>query len=194
MNRESYVVRVNPGISTLGSLNPETLGLRKKIYAEGLNNAREKSGAILRLIFGPMHRNVSYARAQLTTRMLFGTLLILNGFVVGSQPLMAFTAVPVFSVIVGVMLICGLLTRISMAFSTICFAVISIDGLVGGLLPGMEMCISLLSLTFAVIGPGLYSFDGSLRRKIFKHVKKVETRKLLERRASYRAYQYLNSI
>lgn len=196
MNTDGYVVRVNPGVSTLGSLNPdlESIGLRKRINIKATNVVRAKSGATLRLLFGPMSRRSNYARAQLATRMLFGIMMILNGFIIGSEPLQAFSLLSLFSIGIGTMLICGLFTRISMLASTIVFASLAVSGIITGITPGWEITIAILSFTFALIGPGYYSADSRLRHNIFRYLKANEIKRQIELRGSYRAYQFLDSF
>ncbi|MDE6811263.1 MAG: DoxX family protein [Muribaculaceae bacterium] len=180
-------ISVNPAASTVGSLHPEACvnRMRRKVDIEGANLARRKSGAILRTIFGATSLAPAWSLLLQAVRIACGAFMIYNGISMGSFQLEA-----VFSMAVGMMLVLGLATRFVMVLSALVYGVSSGLLIETGQLPVEMISIAVVSVFLAVVGPGRYSLDAVLRRYIFRKVRRYETRKLMENRFSYRAYQY----
>lgn len=192
MNTNVSVINVNPGASTLGSLHAGSglSSIRREVYKEGRELAKEKSGTLLRLAFGPMAMGNSLGKPLLVFRMLFGIGMILGGFMIGSELGARFCCTSVLAVVAGFMLIPGLLTRVSMSVCAVVFGYVGLESLAMPSLGLIELLLFAGCLAIAIAGPGKYSADAILRRKIFRMIKRRETRKLMDRRFSYQAMKY----
>lgn len=189
-NAEVITLTVNPAESTVGALHPEACikRMRRKADIEGATLARKKSGGLLRSLFG--QTSVSPARSVviLVLRVLFGACLALHGYLLlDSQVILA-----VFSMAAAGLLLLGLAMRSVMTASALCFAILSGMSIEGGVFPQTELLIAVMSVGLAFSGPGRYSIDALLRKWIFRSIRRYETRKLMQRRFSYRAYRYVN--
>ena len=191
MNTDSYVVRVNPAESTLGSMFPQAPALgafRKTIYSGGVPVQKDDTGKWVRLLFGPVPRSARYGKVLAINRMLFGIFLCLYGFIFGSAPLMAFSPMAVFPIVAGVLLICGLFTRVVMFSLSAVFMVMAFNPDVNIVMGGAEIIAAGVSFMLAFIGPGRYSADSMIRRNVFRIVRKTRARRQEALRNSYKAY------
>lgn len=181
------ILNVNPAALPAGSLNPEmsVSNLRKKMYHEGTVIAREKSGGRLRLLFGATGTAPAGSWILLAGRVLLSVAVTCFGVAVGWS-----TAAVAISIIAGVMISAGVATRPVAALSAIVFAVISAIGIEMGEIKVTAMLILLFGFLLAFAGPGRYSADAVMKRRIFRMVRRYEMRKLMERRFSYKAMQY----
>ncbi len=192
MKSNAVVININPGASTSGNLNTE-IGLssiRMRVLKEGREMAKEKSGRTLRHIFGSTSMDAGMSKKVLMVRVVFGLCLTLEGILTCMYSGLSVSSLGIISIISGLMLLPGILTRVSMSIATMIFGLSLLSGLSTGL-PIMVDYINLAGcLFFALIGPGRFSADAIIRRKIFRTVRRRETHKLLERRFSYQAMQY----
>lgn len=185
---KSMILTVNPAESTVGALHPEACMrlLRRKVDTEGATVARRKSGGLLRALFGATSVSASRSRMMLVLRVLFGGFLIVHGVLGVHSALIE----SVFAMGVGMMVMMGVATRFVMTASGVCFAIMSGMAIEQGAFPQTDLLIAVMSVGIAMAGPGRYSLDALLRRGIFRSIRRYETRKLMQRRFSYRAYQY----
>lgn len=193
MNSANVItLTVNPGKATIGALHSERCMklLRRKADVEGATLARRKSGALLRALFGATSISAARSRTLLALRILFGAYLIFHGVLDSGAAMLE----AVFSMAAGGALILGVATRFVMTASALCFAIMSGMIFEGGGIPQTELLIALMSTALALSGPGSYSIDALLRHSIFRSIRRYETRKLMQRRFSYRAYQYADYI
>lgn len=192
MNADVAIIKVNPAVDALGSLNKDMAlnAIRMNVYKEGREAAKEKSGKLLRVLFGQTSVGINSSRTILITRMLFGIVMILGGFMIGSELGNKYCAASVIGVVTGFMLLPGILTRVSLIISSLYMGYFALTGLVAGNIEMIEMIMASGSLIFALIGPGRFSADAILRRNIFRMVRRRETHNLMERRFSYKAMQY----
>ena len=192
MDAKVAVVNVNPSASALGSVNVESgmRAIRMRVLREGRAAARQKSGATLRLVFGNTSASERQSRPLMIGRMLFGIAMILGGFMIGSELGARFCSLSIFGVICGFMLIPGVLTRVSLTLGAAWFGFIGLESLSMGSPAFLELMLACGSVAFAVMGPGRFSADSILRRRIFRVVKRRETHRLMERRFSYKAMEY----
>ncbi|MDE5843198.1 MAG: hypothetical protein K2H35_05630 [Muribaculaceae bacterium] len=188
MNKSGILtISVNPAESTIGSLHPEVYvnRVRRNFDLEGARVARRKSGTFLRTIFGATSISGKWSILLLIARVLFGGFMIYDGISAAGTPLTA-----IISIIIGVLLIIGLSTRLVMTATAIGFGIIAGMAIEAGGLPITTIAIAAASAVMAIAGPGRYSSDAMIRRNIFRKIRRYETRKLMDNRFSYRAYQY----
>ncbi|MDE6272068.1 MAG: hypothetical protein K2M31_03570 [Muribaculaceae bacterium] len=187
------ILNVNPAEATLGSLHPEAAinRLRRRVDIEGDNIARRKSGALLRALFGA------------TSTPSTASLLLLGARILGSLG-MAWIAYDAFidsnlwlaivSATLTVVLFLGTATRFCLTASAALFGILSGLALDAGQVPVLYGFIAVSCALLAYAGPGRYSIDAILKRKIFRSIRRYETHKLMERRFSYKAYQYSHIV
>lgn len=196
MNNSTAVIKINPSELTIGSINStnaKSLGIiRSNVYAEGFSIAKAKSAPLLRAFFGNTSRPDAQSQTIMICRMLFGIGLALFGFIEGSMLGQAYCPLAIFAVIAGVMMIPGMATRLCMALTICIFGYISLNMAFSGDFPGFEILFSLGGIMLVLTGPGKYSADANLKKKIFKTYRRYETRRLMERRFSYKAHLYAN--
>lgn len=187
-NSRVMILNVNPAESAMGSLNPEACMnlMRRKMDLKGASLARRKSGGMLRAFFGPTSLPASRSVMLLVFRVLFGISMLYYGFISIPESAIFATATIIF----GLLLIAGVATRFTSALYGAASVIMWGGALESGLMPVSGLIVAVLSLAAAFAGPGRYSLDAVIRRRIFRAVRRYETRKLMERRFSYRAYQY----
>ncbi|MBD5176202.1 MAG: DoxX family protein [Bacteroidales bacterium] len=187
-NSRVLILNVNPAEATMGSLHPEAAinRMRRKMDLEGASLARKKSGGMLRAFFGSTSLSPARSGMLLTLRVLFGAFMVYFGY----MSLEGSVILAVASALFGLLLVAGFLTRFSMIASALTFGILSGMAFEAGQMPETTLLIAVMSIGMAFIGPGRYSADALLRRRIFRSIRRYETRKLMERRFSYRAYQY----
>lgn len=181
-------LNVNPAESTLGSINTVAGGnlLRRSMDIKGASIARRKSGRLLRAFFGSTSIPASRSLALLALRMVasagFITLAVISFH--------SSAGLAVSAIIFAVSSIFGLANRAFMAIAA--FTLMLASGLTfeAGQLPWLYPVMAIVSLIIGATGPGRYSADAVLRRRIFRAIRRRETRRLMERRFSYRAYHY----
>lgn len=180
-------ISVNPAESTIGSLHPEACvnRMRRKVDLEGANLARRKSGSLLRAFFGATSVVPSISVAMLIARIACSGYMIYSGVEALSVSLIE--SVIAFSMAAILML--GVGTRCLLGAAALGFGLMAGMLIDAGLMPVEMLVISGISLIWAIVGPGRYSMDAVLRRKIFRAIRRHETHKLMENRFSYRAYQ-----
>lgn len=181
-------ISVNPAESTIGSLHPEACvnSLRRRVDMEGANLARRKTGGLLRALFGATSIAPSWSIILLTVRVAFSAFLLYCGISGLSESLVESVA----EISIAALLLPGLATRFFMSASAVAFGLMSGMVFEAGMIPVTFLIIAGISLLLAIAGPGRYSMDAILRRKIFRKIRRYETRKLMENRFSYKAYQY----
>ncbi len=188
MNSASTMtLNVNPAAATVGSLHPEVYAkfMRRRVDSEGAKIAREKSGAKLRLLFGPTSARRGVSKALLGWRIVFGMALVAYGlFTMSAMPV-----VSVMALVAGCLSVPGFMSRVSMTVLAVAFAVVSLSAFGNGEIPVVSILLACGSMVTAICGPGCYSADAILRRRIFRSIRRRETHKLMERRFSYRAYE-----
>lgn len=181
-------VSVNPAAATIGSLYPEVCvnSLRRKVDLEGATLARQKSGATLRLLFGTTSFSSFLSSLILAIRVVGSSML----FYYGLRCFAMSPVVGILSIAIGMSLIFGFAMRMITFVAAIGFGIFSYHLIESGMMPNDIMTISLGCLIMSAAGPGRYSADAIMRRGIFRKIRRYETRKLMENRFSYRAYQY----
>lgn len=190
---KAIILNVNPGESALGFTDHDAAiaGMRRRFDKEGASIARKKSGSTLRLLFGDTSASKSQSMLLLWSRLSFGIALAVYGAITMTSLLSS----GAFLLILGIMLIPGFATRMTLAPTAFIYAVAAGMAIETGQFPVADLLIAAGSMIIAGVGPGRYSADAILRRKIFRAIRRYETRKLMERRFSYRAYEYaLNKI
>lgn len=192
MNAKVAVLNVNPAAQTAGSFGADSAlrALRRNVYKEGSEVAKRKSGAPLRLAFGNTSMSESMSRRVMIARMLFGIVMILGGFMIGSELGCKYCATSVIGVVAGFMLLFGIFTRVSMSVTALGMGYAFLSAVSSGDMALIELIVGVGSAAMAYMGPGRYSMDALLRRKIYRIVKKRETHRLMEERFSYKAMLY----
>lgn len=195
-NVDALIVKVNPGATTLGALNPGSIAgkFRKNVLNEGYSNQGVSVRKLFRVVFGPTGIAASTSRVILTARMMTGIFMILSGFILGSQLGYAYHPIATFAVMAGGMLIPGIATRLTMAAGVVIFAVAGFGMSLPGTIPGVELILSGLCLLMALAGPGRFSSDAVIRRNIFRWLRRRDMRIGIEQRASYKAFHYAERI
>ncbi len=187
------ILNVNPAEATLGSLHPEAAinRMRRRVDIEGDSLARRKSGGMLRALFGA------------TSTAPAGSLILLTARVLGALGMawMAYDAflssnllIAVSCAVLSLDLILGFATRFFLIAGAALFGIMSGLALEAGQTPLLYGSIAIVSIVLAIAGPGRYSLDAILKRKIFRSIRRYETHKLMERRFSYKAYQYSHIV
>lgn len=196
MNADVMIVRVNPGASTLGALNPGSIAgkFRKNVLKGVYSQTEITTRKVVKLVFGATGIASAPSRVLLVGRMLAGIFMVLAGFILGSQLGYAYHATAVFSVAVGMALIPGVATRLSMICATVWFFVAGFGMSLPGTIPGVEIILGSLSLVLAVTGPGRFSADAVMRKNIFKSLHRRSSRIGEQLRSSYKAYQYADMM
>lgn len=192
MNAKVAVLNVNPAASAAGTFSADGAlsALRRRVYRESSEIAKQKSGRALRLAFGNTSMSETASRRVMVMRMLYAIVMILGGFMIGSELGYKYCAPSIFAVVAGFMLLPGIFTRATMTISALWMGYTALGSLMMGDVAVVELILAAGSAVMAYTGPGRYSVDANLRRQIFRIVKRRETRRIMEERFSYKAMLY----
>lgn len=200
MNNSDVIISVDPGQSTLGTLNPEITAriIRSRRGEERKERTCRQRLEMLFAVSGPTATGRSVG--LLAVRMLFGALLIYSGMMAGGGEQLSAIAAGDFSglplslpaiveIVVGSMLCLGLLTRLTASAAAVWFAVrFGIDA-AQGLLSQTWGLYALVCGLLAWFGAGRLSLDLLLRSSLHRAWRR-RRRRLSDRRLSYAAYRY----
>lgn len=187
----STVISVNPGKATLGSLHPDVTSriIRRHMITE--TRERKNHISFLNLIFGLNgHMPSRISRNTLIFRLVFCLftlgMLVSGGFgeITPMQTIILYTSV--------LSLLSGTFQRIIAIISAVTFGIITFGN---GLTPEINattLLSMMISLAFAISGPGKCSMDAWLRNTLHSQFSSyAKERKMQERRLSYKAMHYV---
>ena len=184
------IVYVTPALQPAGAMNPEVAmgAIRSRVAAQGQDMVRQQSGRTLRRLFGPTSLSSGLSYMLLVGRILIGGWCAREG--VSTMVTDGFGIFPVLFIVASLLIGIGLFTRLTASAA----ALVSVYALCHLLSEGMPaLNAGMLAAMFAVaalVGPGRYSIDARLRRKIFRWLSRREMDRLLNNRFSYRAYEF----
>lgn len=171
MNKAN-VISVNPGIKTMGELNIEEINLSR--ISRTLSNPGQVSSTfknILNTTFGIDSNVTTHWSAKLAAiRIIAGLILLSTGILAltGGQLGLAQHAMSIISIILGISLMIGFLSRIISAGAMIAGIVVMAECLSAGVLDPASATVAVSGAVMGILGPGHYSVDQILRRGIFK--------------------------
>lgn len=171
MNKAN-VISVNPGIKTMGELNIEEINLSR--ISRTISNPGQVSSTfknILNTAFGIDSNVTTHWSAKLAAiRIIAGLILLSTGILAltGGQLGLAQHAMSIISIILGISLMIGFLSRIIAAGAMIAGIVVMAECLSTGVLDPASATVAVSGAVMGILGPGHYSLDQILRRGIFK--------------------------
>lgn len=185
-------ISVNPGKTTLGRVNEETL---RKIARSSISESKQQSrlGAdVLSIVFpGTKSGLEQFKNYALPLRAVFATLLIISGLSIAQGTGMALHSLGIGIAVMaaGACLAIGFICRPVMALSSIFFALAGAIQLRGGVTDLNAFSLMFGSLVFAATGSGKYSCDFLIAGFIKRSRRMSQLRKAKER-MGYKAFQY----
>ncbi|MDE6670529.1 MAG: DoxX family protein [Muribaculaceae bacterium] len=196
------VLSVNPGTSTLGSLNPE-LASALACSSRAIGN-RSDSLVDDTVDFFTAVRHPSAMRlgtALLMLRVAFGALLIVTGcFAIPSlYTLDSIAALQpywegVLQVAIGSLLCLGFGARIASLAGMAVFGTIATMAIMAGELPQTDILYTFGCFTFFILGAGRISVDGLIRKQaVIMRQRRKDPARLAKKRLSYQAFQYTSA-
>lgn len=190
------VISINPARSAKSALHPEVFERIAREYSvnRDMTNMSLSAKKTINLFFG-INKTISRRKSiyLLAGRALAGFALIGSALYVGLN-IHSFSA-SWGMLILGISLICGFFSRFISFVATGFFGYMAyLSTLTTGTPDYLTIFSALLSLTFFISGPGMFSMDQFTRRFLIKSAKKrsrAKAEKLAANRLSYRAMQYL---
>lgn len=166
------VISVNPGLKTAGELNLSKFnleGISRSISAPADKKASFKRR--LDFFFGiNAGVNSQFSSKMMAVRVMGAVILcglaLMSLF--GSSAAVLPHNAAVITLLFGVSLAFGLLTRMAAAICTLFFGISFVSALTAGSLDLTILFLGSCSALFMIMGPGMYSTDLLLRRRIHK--------------------------
>lgn len=189
MNASATVISVNPGKSTVGQLNPEAAVRRlRNLRCDAVPAKTLERRRALKFLFGlGSRRDLRHSGRLLLWRVAFAALLLVAFFAPGYAVASPAWILPAMAV----SLLSGLFQRVAMTAASLWFTYLAVSLLAAaGTLDMVAAFCAMISGMMAVAGPGRWSLDMILRRRLHRLIVPLNRRRRqASRRLSYKAMQ-----
>ncbi|MDE6294718.1 MAG: DoxX family protein [Muribaculaceae bacterium] len=200
MKSYSSTISVNPSTMSVGEKNFKAMSALedsvfsankpfRSSFADSAEDSSSLMRLVLKLIFG-----VSGKSSGMTAPMDALTLIARIGFglFIIALSAMGMTGIgSIFAAILGVMVICGCMTRLSL-MTLVVTLMVSASSMNLPTANDTYMISAVIGLILAVTGPGHTSVDATIERSVERVLDTHMKRTALNRRDSYRAYEYID--
>lgn len=195
---QANVISVNPGVKTLGELNVGNSRIAR--ISRRLAQPVRKPASTLRnffsLVFGISRSDRGAFSSKMVTLRLMAGAMLTGAAVWHADGFSSLPPVPVLLMLsLGVSLVLGLFTRIVSAASAVGCGYLLYLSVMAGEPDFLAASACLVSLVFAMLGPGRYSAD-QLMLKVLAAIRRSSrarrARKASGRAFDYKAYHYMD--
>lgn len=196
------VLSINPGTSTLGSLNPELASALASSSSVIGNRSDTLIDDTVNFFTAVRHPSaMRLGTALLMLRVAFGVLLIVTGCL-AIPSLYTLNSIAdlqpywegVLQVAIGSLLCLGFSARIASLAGMALFGTIAATAIMAGAFPQTEILYTFGCFTFFTLGAGRISVDGLIRKYIIiARKRRKDPARLAKKRLSYQAFQYTSA-